>query len=37
MGEWRQGFLVTRHAFGCVTVALSDAVPHGLTPEHQNE
>lgn len=33
--EGRQGILVTRHEFGSFTVALSDAVPYGLTREHQ--
>jgi hypothetical protein len=35
MRERRQGILVTRHGFGSFTVALSDAVPFGLTREHQ--
>lgn len=36
MHEGRQGILVTRNGFGSFTVALSDAVPFGLTLEHQN-
>lgn len=36
MQDARQGILVTRHDFGSFTVALSDAVPFGLTREHQN-
>jgi hypothetical protein len=34
MREGRQGILVTRHDHGSFTVALSDAVPFGLTREH---
>lgn len=36
MQEGGEGILVTRHDFGSFTVALSDAVPFGLTREHQN-
>jgi hypothetical protein len=36
MQEGRQGILVTRHDFDSFTVALSDAVPFGLTREHQD-
>lgn len=36
MDEGRRGILVTRHDRGSFTVALSDAVPFGLTREHQN-
>ena len=36
MQEGRQGILVTRHDRGSFTVALSDAVPFGLTREHQD-
>lgn len=35
MSEARQGILVTRHDYGSFTVALSDAVPFGLTREHR--
>lgn len=35
MHKGRQGILVTRHAYGSFTVALSDIVPFGLTREHQ--
>lgn len=31
----RQGILVARHDCSSYTVALSDAVPYGLTREHQ--
>jgi len=31
----RQGILVTRHNYGSFTVSLSNAVPYGLTREHQ--
>ncbi|NHW49222.1 hypothetical protein HAV21_20395 [Paenarthrobacter sp. MSM-2-10-13] len=34
--QGRQGILVTRHDYKSFTVALSDAVPFGLTREHQN-
>jgi hypothetical protein len=34
--ERRQGILVTRHSPGSMTVALSEAVPFGLTREHQD-
>jgi hypothetical protein len=34
--EGRQGILVTRHDYGSFTVALSDAVPFGMTLEHQD-
>ncbi len=36
MHERRQGILVTRHDFDSFTVALSDAVPFGLTREHED-
>ena len=36
MDEGCRGILVTRHDRGSFTVALSDAVPFGLTREHQN-
>ena len=36
MREGRQGILVTRHAYDSFTVTLSDAVPFGLTLEHQD-
>ncbi|MDQ0662171.1 hypothetical protein QFZ35_000669 [Arthrobacter ulcerisalmonis] len=35
LAEKRHGILVTRHAVDKFTVALSDAVPFGLTREHQ--
>jgi hypothetical protein len=35
MGEGSKGILVTRHGYGSFTVALSDAVPFGLTRELQ--
>jgi hypothetical protein len=35
MQEGRQGILVTRRSYNSFTVALSDAVPFGLTHEHQ--
>jgi hypothetical protein len=35
MQEGRQGILVTRHGYNSFTVALSDAVPFGLTYEHR--
>lgn len=35
MHEGRQGILVTQHDNDSFTVALSDAVPFGLTREHQ--
>lgn len=34
--QGRQGILVTRHGYDSFTVALSDAVPFGLTREHQD-
>jgi hypothetical protein len=34
--EGRRGILVTRHGYGSFTVDLSDAVPVGLTHEHQD-
>lgn len=34
LSDGRQGILVTRHSYGSFTVALSDAVPFGLTREH---
>lgn len=34
--EGRRGILVTRHDYGSFTVDLSDAVPFGLTHEHQD-
>lgn len=34
--EGRQGILVTRHDYNAFTVDLSDAVPFGLTREHQD-
>lgn len=36
MHERRRGILVTRHDYDSFTVALSDAVPFGLTREHQD-
>jgi hypothetical protein len=33
--EGRQGILVTRHDYNSFTVELSEAVPFGLTREHQ--
>jgi hypothetical protein len=36
MREGRQGILVIRHDYGSFTVALSSAVPFGLTREHQD-
>lgn len=36
MQEGRRGILVTRHNHESFTVALSDAVPFGLTREHQD-
>jgi hypothetical protein len=36
MREGRQGILVTRHDFHSFTVALSDAVPFGLTRERKD-
>lgn len=36
MEERCWGILVTRHDTGSFTVTLSDAVPFGLTREHQN-
>ncbi|MEJ1180429.1 MULTISPECIES: hypothetical protein [unclassified Pseudarthrobacter] len=36
MEEGRRGILVTRHDRESFTVALSDAVPFGLTREHQD-
>ncbi|WP_082506647.1 hypothetical protein [Arthrobacter sp. Leaf337] len=36
MQERRHGILVTRHAYGSFTVAVSDAVPFGLTRESQD-
>jgi len=36
MEEGCQGILVTRHDFDSFSVALSDAVPFGLTREHQD-
>jgi hypothetical protein len=35
MNEGRRGILVTQHANDSFTVDLSDAVPFGLTREHQ--
>ncbi len=35
MHDGRQGILVTQHNDKCFTVDLSDAVPFGLTREHQ--
>ena len=35
MSEGHKGILVTRHDYGSFTVALSDAVPFGLTRELQ--
>ncbi|WP_427006121.1 hypothetical protein [Pseudarthrobacter sp. H2] len=35
LSEGRHGILVTRHGHDFFTVALSDAVPFGLTREHQ--
>jgi hypothetical protein len=35
MHEGRQGILVTQHANDSFTVNLSEAVPFGLTREHQ--
>jgi hypothetical protein len=35
LAEKRQGILVTRHGVNQFTVALSEAVPFGLTREHQ--
>lgn len=32
----RQGILVTRQVYGTFKVELSDAVPFGLTREHQD-
>jgi hypothetical protein len=34
--EGRQGILVTRQDYGTFKVDLSDAVPFGLTREHQD-
>jgi hypothetical protein len=36
MHEGRQGILVTRHEYNSFTVDLSEAVPFGLTREHQD-
>lgn len=36
MHEGRQGILVTRHDYNSFTVDLSEAVPFGLTREHQD-
>jgi hypothetical protein len=36
MHERRQGILVTRHDYNSFTVDLSEAVPFGLTREHQD-
>lgn len=36
MHERRRGILITRHSYSSFTVALSDAVPFGLTREHQD-
>jgi hypothetical protein len=36
MHERRRGILVTRHGYDTFTVDLSDAVPFGLTREHQD-
>jgi hypothetical protein len=36
MQERRQGILVTRHDYDSFTVALSDAVPFGMTREHHD-
>ncbi len=35
LAEKRHGILVTRHGVDKFTVALSEAVPFGLTREHQ--
>ena len=35
LAEKRQGILVTRHGVDKFTVALSEAVPFGMTREHQ--
>jgi hypothetical protein len=35
MHEKRHGILVTRHDYHTFTVALSEAVPFGLTHEHE--
>jgi hypothetical protein len=35
MHQGRQGILVTQHDHASFTVDLSDAVPFGLTREHQ--
>jgi F420-0:gamma-glutamyl ligase len=35
LAEKRHGILVTRHGVDTFTVALSEAVPFGLTREHQ--
>lgn len=35
MAQGRQGIVVTRHSHDSFTVALSDAVPFGLTYERQ--
>ncbi len=35
MRDQRRGILVTRHDYKRFTVALTDAVPFGLTREHQ--
>lgn len=34
--EKRHGILVTRHDYHSFTIALSEAVPFGLTREHQD-
>ncbi|GAA5201898.1 hypothetical protein GCM10023346_47380 [Arthrobacter gyeryongensis] len=36
MQDQRCGILVTRHGFKRFTVTLTDAVPFGLTREHQD-
>lgn len=36
MHERRRGILITRHSYSSFTVALSDAVPFGLTREDQD-
>lgn len=36
MHEKRHGILVTRHDYHSFTVALSEAVPFGLTHEHED-
>lgn len=36
MNERHRGILVTRHDYRSFTIALSEAVPFGLTREHQD-